>query len=397
MGNAVSTARRRRSVGVFAVVVSYAFFAGLWILLSDRVLAALFTDPVALVQASVLKGGFFVAVTSVLLYILVKRLVAQIDEGHRRELAHQRAQEQAPPMLVAIAEASSDAIVAKDVDGRFLLFNNAAARLVGKAAGDVLGKNEHQIFPADLAEKLSATRCRIVATGHLETTEEVLQTVDGDRTFLSVQGPLRDAHGRIFGTYGISHDITERKRAEERLRRLAEDMQATLQAIPDLLFELDSEGCCLDVKTANESLLAIPAAQLLGRTVSDILPPEAAATVMAALAAARQNGTDCGRTIMLRVASGAHWFELSVARKPVVDGQTDRLIVLSRDITSRKAVETELQQRNQELERFNRAAIEREVRMIALKREVNALAHAAGLPAAYDTSFADPPEARDAP
>jgi len=55
------------------------------------------------------------------------------------------------------------------------------------------------------------------------------------------------------------------------------------------------------------------------------------------------------------------------------------------------SAEAELRQRNQELERFNRAATERELRMVALKREVNELARAAGRPAPYDTSFADAP------
>ena len=50
--------------------------------------------------------------------------------------------------------------------------------------------------------------------------------------------------------------------------------------------------------------------------------------------------------------------------------------------------QVELRQRNQELERFNRAATERELRMVALKREVNELARAAGRPQPYDTAFA---------
>lgn len=159
------------------------------------------------------------------------------------------------------------------------------------------------------------------------------------------------------------------------------------------MFELDAEGRYLLAKSPNASLLAAPTGSLLGRAVHDVLPPEAAATVMQALAGARRAGTDVGRTIALPLAEGVRHFELSVARKPALPGQGDRFIVLSRDITGRKAAEAELRQRNQELERFNRAATEREVRMVALKREVNALALAAGRPPPYDTSFADTPGA----
>lgn len=371
------------------VVLAYAFFAGLWILLSDRVMGVLVTDPATLVRASMLKGWFFVAVTSLLLYVLVSRLVGRLDAAHQRELEHERAQKLPPPMLVAIADASGDAIVAKDTEGRFLLCNNAACRIVGKQVGEVIGKDDYDLFPSHQAEALRATGRRIVASGRTETNLEELQTVDGPRIFHSTQGPLRDQRGKIFGTYGISRDITERTRADVALHQLADDMKATLQAIPDLMFEVDDQGHYLKVKASNEALLAAPPEQLLGRSVGDILPREAADTVMSALSSAGRHGSDFGRTIMLPIASVPHYFELSVARKPVAEGQADRFIVLSRDITTRMSAETELRRRNVELERFNRAATERELRMLALKREVNELARATGRPEPYDTSFAD--------
>ncbi len=80
-----------RPVGVFIVVFAYALFAGLWILLSDRAMGVLFSDPAALVQVSMVKGWFFVAVTSLLLYVLVRRLVGQLDAAHQRDLEHQHA------------------------------------------------------------------------------------------------------------------------------------------------------------------------------------------------------------------------------------------------------------------------------------------------------------------
>jgi PAS domain S-box-containing protein len=295
-------------------------------------------------------------------------------------------------MLVAIADASSDAIFAKDEAGRYLLFNNAAARFVGQPAEAVLGQDDRAIFPPDQAEQLMAWDSRLRSTGQAEVAEETVRTVDGDRVLLATKGPLRSADGRIFGTYGISRDITERKREEEAVQRLADDLSATLQAIPDVMFEFDAEGRYLKVKSMNVALLAAPAEHLLGRRVTDVLPAEAAATVMQALAVAGRAGSDFGRTMTLPLASGVSQFELSVARKPALAGQGERFVVLSRDITSRKAVELELRQRNQELERFNRAATEREVRMVALKREVNELSRAAGRRAPYDTSFADPPE-----
>lgn len=381
---------------VSTVVLTYAIFASLWIGLSDRAMGVLFADPALLVRASMVKGWLFVAVTSLLLYALVRRLTRALDAGHRRELALERERQQAPPMLVAIAEASEDAIFAKDDQGRYLLFNSAAARYVGKPVEQVLGHDDRALFPPGQAEHLMAIDRRVRESGKAETTEEVLQTTDGERVFLGTKGLLRGADGSVFGTYGISRDITSRRRADDDLRRMAEDLKATLRAIPDLMFELDANGRYLDFKAMDESMLAAPPERIPGSTVADLLPPAAAAVVTEALAAAGRTGSDFGRTMMLDLPTGPRHFELSVARRPAVQGHADRFIVLSRDITARKSVEEQLRQRNEELEHFNRAATEREVRMVALKREVNELARAAGRLAPYDTSFADASEAADA-
>lgn len=381
--------REPSAPGVLPVVLPYALVAGLWILLSDGLMAALVSDPATLLRAGMFKGWFFVAVTTLLLYVLVRRLVGQLRAAHRRELEHERARKLPPPMLVAIADASEDAIFAKDEAGRYLLFNHAASGFVGKPAEEVIGQDDRALFPRHQAEHIMAIDRRVRASGQAETSEEVLQTADGERVFLATKGPLRGADGRVFGTYGISRDITERRREGDAMRLLADDMKATLQAIPDLMFELDAEGRYVKAKALNESLLAAPPEQILGRRVCDVLPAEAAAAVMESLAAARRAGTDFGRTMTLQVTPGTRHFELSVARKPAAHGQEDRFIVLSRDITARVDTETELRQRNQELERFNRAATQRELRMIELKREVNELARAAGRPAPYDVAFAE--------
>lgn len=383
--------------GIFRVVLIYAFFAGLWILLSDRAMGLLFSEPDALVRASMAKGWFFVAVTSLLLFVLVKGLVAQLTEAHRIEQEHRRAQERPPPMLVAIAESSEDAIFAKDAEGRYLLFNNAAARYVGRPAEAVLGQDDRALFPAEQADHVMAIDRRVRESGQAETNEETLMTAAGERVFLATKGPLRGPDGKVFGTFGISRDITARIRGEETARRLADDMNATLQAIPDLLFEIDAAGRYLKVRAANESQLAAAPNVLLGRTVDEVLPADAARIVMDAIAAASQKGTDYGRTIVLPLAAGQRHFELSVARKMRAEGEAEHFVILSRDITARHEAESELRQRNAELERFNRAATERELRMIELKREINALARELGRDPPHDLSFVGNDARQDAP
>ncbi|MDO8891555.1 MAG: EAL domain-containing protein [Sulfurimicrobium sp.] len=123
---------------------------------------------------------------------------------------------------------------------------------------------------------------------------------------------------------------------------LASDLSATLQAIPDLMFELNQEGRYLKVMAARDMLMAMPGEALLGRTVGDVLPAQAAETVLIALATANEKGSAYGCEISLPLAEGMRWFELSVAKKAVPAGEMPRYIVLSRDITERKRAVDEI-------------------------------------------------------
>ena len=72
--------------------------------------------------------------------------------------------------------------------------------------------------------------------------------------------------------------------------------------------------------------------------------------------------------------------------QPVVSGE-DEILTIVRDITERKRAEQELKQKMEELERFNRLAVGRELRMIELKRQVNELSEQLGKEPPYDLSL----------
>lgn len=123
-----------------------------------------------------------------------------------------------------------------------------------------------------------------------------------------------------------------------------QNLGAILEAIPDLVFEMGLDGRYHSYQAHREDLLAAPPEKLLGRPVSDVMPAEAAAVVMAALREAHQCGRSTGKQFSLMLPQGLSWFELSVASKTPQPGQGPRFIVLSRDITASKRTEEELRQ-----------------------------------------------------
>lgn len=119
---------------------------------------------------------------------------------------------------------------------------------------------------------------------------------------------------------------------------------AILRAIPDLLYEMDIDGRYIHFHSPSHQLLTPPVSSLLGKTVNDVLPPEAAQICLKALQAARDYGSSIGQRFELPTETGTSWFELSISCKDAPPGEASRFIVLSRDITERMDSERQIRQ-----------------------------------------------------
>jgi two-component system cell cycle sensor histidine kinase/response regulator CckA len=181
-----------------------------------------------------------------------------------RERETQAEKLRALELLDAIAEGSGDAIFAKDREGRYLLFNREAARVVGKSPREVLGRDDTALFPPEQAAILVANDRKVMEDNRTVTFQEDLTTTDGEVTFLATKGQLHDAAGNVIGMFGISRDITERKRTEEALRESEEKYRRLIETTGTGYVIIDDQGRVTD---ANQEY-----AHLTGRQdVEDIL------------------------------------------------------------------------------------------------------------------------------
>lgn len=140
---------------------------------------------------------------------------------------------------------------------------------------------------------------------------------------------------------GLAFQVAQRT---SEIQATQQQLRATIDAIPDPLFEIDQNGRYCSVHSQRAELLMAPADQLIGRNVTDVLPALAALSVMDVLKEARTQGWSTGRQIVQDLPGlGATWFELSAARKAGSDGAVPRFILLSRDITERKRSQEQLQ------------------------------------------------------
>jgi len=124
-------------------------------------------------------------------------------------------------LLHAVTEGTSDLIVAKDLTGRYLMANSAAARVFGHRQGAITGRTDGELFAPDMAQIIRASDYDVAFTGETKVYEETFAS----RPYLSSKGVLRSPDQSVTGTFSISRDMTEHKALETQLRQ-AQKMEA---------------------------------------------------------------------------------------------------------------------------------------------------------------------------
>ncbi|MGZ5581083.1 MAG: PAS domain-containing protein [Methylobacter sp.] len=185
-----------------------------WLLLTQLDQSELYSEAIRNASWNGLVGLLALFMAGAGFYLLLQNQQLAISQAVQQSQAERL---RALHLLSAIADSSDDAIFAKDMDGCYLLFNRAASLFVGKPAEEVLGNNDHALFPSTQAKMLISTDRRIITESSAITQEEELDTLNGKRIFLTTKGPLRDSDGNVIGTFGIARNITERKRTEAAL------------------------------------------------------------------------------------------------------------------------------------------------------------------------------------
>jgi len=166
-----------------------------------------------------------------------------IDISERKQAEQALAQER--DLLGTLMDNLPDYIYFKDRQSRFLRTNMALAKAFGLSdPGQAVGKTDFDFFTTEHAQQAYNDEQEVITTGKPMTAKEEKETwPDGRVTWASTtKMPFRDANGAIIGTFGVSRNITERKRAEEALRTSEERYRELFENASDLVYTADLEG-----------------------------------------------------------------------------------------------------------------------------------------------------------
>jgi PAS domain S-box-containing protein len=174
--------------------------------------------------------------------------------------------------LASILESAQDAILSADTTTRVLTWNRAAERLFGLSPIEAIGRPLSALLGGD--EVISPAVLHEALAGHLEgRRSSVCRRKDGSVFDAEVTlAPVRDEVGRPFGLSAIVRDVTERKRAEDEVRRQREWLQVTLTSIGDAVIATDTGGRVTFLNPVAEALTGWGQAEAVGRALEEVFP-----------------------------------------------------------------------------------------------------------------------------
>lgn len=252
-------------------------------------------------------------------------------------------------LLRAIVEGTADAVYAKDREGRYLLFNPAAQRAAGRSEGGVLGKDDTSWLPPAEAREVMTYDRRVIGEKRSLTFEETVHAVDGVRVYQSTKGPILDDRGNALGLFGISRDITDRKRTEDQLR-LHSAMLATMAEGVQLTRVSDS--VIIYANPAFERMFGYDRGELDGKHVSTLNaegPTSAEEKAREIQRVLEETGCWSGEILNRRKDGTPFWCWAAVSTFQH-SAHGDVWVSAHTDITERKEIEEKIRRLNAELE-----------------------------------------------
>jgi len=195
--------------------------------------------------------------------------------------------------LDTILENIPNMIFVKDArDLRFVLFNKAGEKLLGYDRKDLIGKNDYDFFPAEQADFFTGKDRSVLSKKELhDIPEEPIDTRHGRRWLHTQKVPILDEKGEPVFLLGISEDITQRKEAEEKIKRLNEELEQKIAQLETANTELDAFSYSIshDLRAPLRAIHGYT--KILMEDYGDRLDEDARQMMDSTMANAKKNGT----------------------------------------------------------------------------------------------------------
>ncbi len=271
-----------------------------------------------------------------------------------RDITEQQRAEAERSILAAIVESSDDAIIGKSLDGIILSWNAGAEKIYGYSASEAIGRSISMLVPHDQVDDLDYILDRIKRGESIFHYETLRMPKDGRTIPVSLTlSPIKDRNGRLIGASTIARDITERKKAEEAIRRASAYNRSLIDASLDPLVTINPDGTISDVNAATVRVTGYSREELIGTDFTHYFTePEKA---KAGYETVFRDGSVTDYALEIRNRNGRITPVLYNAAVFLDDtGSVAGVFAAARDITERKKAEEAIRRANA----YNRSLIE---------------------------------------
>ena len=305
-------------------------------------------------------------------------LIQDITERKHAEDALRESEDKYRTMI----ENSNDMIWTLDKQGNFIFLNKIALQTTGLAQKECIGKsltsfitNEDLPILMDIFEKTMNGEVCTYELRFRKTNEDIL-------TVLVNTSPI-NISGQIEGIVSFGRDITQSKESLQLLLESEEKFRSIAEQTGDLISITDTNGMLLYASTASKSIFQYEPEEMYGRNFTDFLEESSKLKAIEAFNSSIEKGSDVKNLElnMKRKDGSIFYGELNGSR--FMHGENNGTLVVIRDMTERKKVQEDLEDKMNDLIRFQNLTVDRELTMIDLKKEVNELLTGSGQKGKY--------------
>jgi PAS domain S-box-containing protein len=279
-----------------------------------------------------------------------------------------------------LIEDAPDPVFVSDLEGKIIQANEAVSQLLGFRKDEVVEQSLSRFISPEETREFTAAVREVVERGVTRNARLNPRAATGEviPTTLNASA-LRDSEGNVIGAIGVLRDMRELDKARAYAERLIEDA-------PDPVFVSDLEGMIIQANDAVSELLGFRKDEVLEQSLSRFISPEETREFTAALREVVERGVTRNARLNPRSASGEiipTTLNASALRDP--DGRVIGAIGILRDMRAYEKVvhdleqsKAELQEKILDLEKFEEVVVGRELKMIALEKELDQLRAQAG-------------------
>jgi PAS domain S-box-containing protein len=284
-----------------------------------------------------------------------------------RDISDRLRSERVTAHLAAIVRSSDDAIISKDLNGIVTTWNQAAERLFGYRADEMIGQPILKLIPMERQDEEREILGKISRGETIKTYETIRCRKDGTHFHVSLTiSPLFDGQGRVIGASKIARDISERVEHEhvlaqnrERLRQALQYQEAIVTNMGEGLYTINRQGQLVSMNRAAETLFGWTKEELAGRKMHDLTHYK------------RRDGTRCSaedcaemqvfaRGVALLnhedvfIRKDGSFFDVVYSAAPMWSGdEVTGLVVVFHDVTEQRRAEQALRDRDRALTAAN--------------------------------------------